>query len=179
MKNKLYESILQNISNELKNDNENKNTAFHVFIDAMHGKTVYDTDGPCGDLNDALPALKVTEMGLMKMFQYKYSENDEYIKLLTELADKIHYSNFAETVCRNSIEAKKRYQDSHICKTYIVAGTCNWPCTIKATENGWSTEFGYDGNHEETVQYHTPQENFEAAYKWASEHYGKLLNKNK
>jgi len=134
MKNKLYESILQNITDELKNNNENKNTAFHVFIDAMHGKTVYDTDGPCGDLNDALPTLKVTEMGLMKMFQYKYSENDEYIKLLTELADKIHYSNFAETVCRNSIEAKKRYQDSHICKTYIVAGTCNWPCTIKATE---------------------------------------------
>lgn len=110
------------------------------------------------------------------MFKYAYSENDEIFKELIDKAESVNYKeHFTETITKNSIEAEDRYKKSHICKKYIVSGTRGWECTIRATHLGWSTEFGFDGDHEEKTEGNTPEENFILAYKWATNHYGKLL----
>jgi len=183
MKNKkLMESIRTRLSNALDDvfdaiddDKTNTESDFVVFMKAMNGQIIHETDNYSALTKDALPVIRVIELGLEKMFQYEYSENDHLFELSLNDAAELGYDKLRETITANSIEAKQRYRKSHICRKYIVSSTRGWPCTIKATEEGWSTSFGYDGDYSEEVDGKTADENFRTAYKFACDHYGDLI----
>jgi len=112
---------------------------------------------------------------MKNIFQYKFSENNKILDYSKEKAEEIKYTHFLETITKNSLEAKQRYQKSHIYRKYVVTTTRGWTCTIEATEEGWATNFGYDGFQKEEIKGNTPQENFKLAYNWATKHYGPLM----